>query len=663
MGWDGFGRVDAILMDFFARQDQARRNTKLLVFYFVCAVVLIVLSVYVASLFLFRGASTLRSRHGQTEFVLWNPRLFLFAAGGTLAVIACGSLVKTAQLSSGGRAVAESLGGRLVDTTTSDPDERKLLNVIEEMAIASGVPVPQVYVMDEEQGINAFAAGHTLQDAAIGVTRGCITNLKRDELQGVIGHEFSHILNGDMRVNLRLMGIIFGILCLAVIGRILLRTRGGSRDKNVLPLLGLVLVVLGWVGVFFGQLIQAAVSRQREFLADASAVQFTRNPDGLAGALKKIGALAEGSKMESEHAAEASHMFFGNPLSSSLLNSFATHPPLEERIRAIDPQWDGTFASLESTEAADVADILDAPRKPRSAFPPIIPGFPSGIGGLAGAVGAVIQAESVLPNVGNPTPEHLRYAVELRDALPEAVRIAARQPHGAAAILYALLLSESESMRATQLAELQQRVSPELLQQTRDLWPEISGIARQARLPLVNLALPALRQLRFEEFQVFSSTLQWLIESDDQIVLFEFVLQKIIQRQVEPQFTRARPATAQFYSAEPLASDFAVLLSALAHTGQSEPAAVAQAFQTGAPYTRLSRTPLALLAADACGLAEINTALDRLALAVPQIKKNAIEACARVVGADGVIQENEAELLRGIAETLDCPMPPFLQAA
>ena len=168
--------------------------------------------------------------------------------------------------------------------------------------------------------------------------------LTRDELQGVIGHEFSHILNGDMRLNLRLMGIIFGILCLAVIGRVLLYTRSrSSKDKNPLPLLGLALIVIGWVGVFFGRLIQAAVSRQREFLADASSVQFTRNPAGLAGALKKIGGLSYGSKLEAAHAEEASHMFFGNGMGESFFHLMDTHPPLAERIRAIDPSFDGTL--------------------------------------------------------------------------------------------------------------------------------------------------------------------------------------------------------------------------------------------------------------------------------------------------------------------------------
>lgn len=651
-------RLSPGYMDFFARQDQARRNTKWLVVYFILAVVLIVASVYFAFLFIFHGAANYQHRGQPPVFALWDPKLFFLAAGGTLAVIACGSLVKTAQLASGGSAVAESLGGRLVAANTNDPAERKLLNVVEEMAIASGVPTPQVYVMDDERGINAFAAGHNLNDAAIGVTRGCITTLKRDELQGVIGHEFSHILNGDMRLNLRLMGIIFGILCLAVIGRILLHSRGGNRGKNPLPLVGLVLILFGWIGVLFGRLIQSAVSRQREFLADAAAVQFTRNPDGLSGALQKIGALAEGSRMESEHATEASHMFFGNAVRKPFFNAFATHPPLAERIRAIDPHWDGKFAQISPVETEDYELAGDHTKKSPSPFPPIIPGFPAGVSGLTGA--AAISTKAILPSLGNPTSQHLRYAVELRDLLPESVRAAARHPQRACALLYALLLSDDEATRQSQLTQLADCTDAATYEQTVALGPEVAAISQRARLPVVNLALPALKQLTGDEFHRFNDNLTWLIESDDQIELFEFVLQKIIQHQLEPQLIGKRPATIQYYAVRPLLSDCAVLLSALAHTGQADPAAAANAFQTGAPYLRAGNDPFGLLASDQAGLAEIGKALDRLTLAAPQIKKNVLEACAHVVGADGSIHENEAELLRGIAEALDCPMPPFV---
>ena len=307
-------------MDFFARQDKARKKTKLLVFYFVVAVILIVVVNYLVALLVFAGVQSRQhhdDRYEQTPpLVLWNPQVFLGASLITLAIVSIGSAVKISQLAGGGSIVAESMGGRLVNSNTTDPDERKLLNVVEEMAIASGVPMPKVYVLDNEEGINAFAAGHTTGDAAVAVTRTCMAKLSRDELQGVIGHEFSHILNGDMRLNIQLMGVLFGILCLATVGRILLYARSGSRDKNPLPLIGIALLIIGSVGVFFGRLIQAAVSRQREFLADASSVQFTRNPAGLSGALQKVGGY--GSRIWSPNAPDAGHLFFGNAISDAL---------------------------------------------------------------------------------------------------------------------------------------------------------------------------------------------------------------------------------------------------------------------------------------------------------------------------------------------------------
>ena len=241
-------------MDFFERQDQARHSTRWLILYFGLAVISLVGATYfaVAALLLAGGPGG----------SFWDPETFLTVTVGTLAIIGVGSLSKTMELSQGGRAVATMLGGELINSDTRDADERKLLNIVEEMALASGVPVPPVYVLREEGGINAFAAGRSLSDAVIGVTRGGMKLLTRDELQGVIGHEFSHILNGDMRLNLRLMGIVFGIVCLATAGRVLLRLRSRGRS-NPLPALGLALVVIGALGAFFGRLIQAAVSRQR----------------------------------------------------------------------------------------------------------------------------------------------------------------------------------------------------------------------------------------------------------------------------------------------------------------------------------------------------------------------------------------------------------------
>ena len=651
-------------MDFFAQQDKTRRKTKLLVFYFAAAVAALIVAVYFASLVIFTGAQSHIHHYGeQPQFALWNPQLFLGVAVGVLAVIFIGSSYKTMALASGGSAVSEMMGGRAINPNSNDPDERKLLNVVEEMAIASGVPVPQVYVMDEEDGINAFAAGHKPGDATITVTRGCMKILSRDELQGVIGHEFSHILNGDMRLNLRLIGIIFGILCLAIIGRVLLQTaRGGGRGRgqNPLPLLGLLLLVVGYIGVFFGRLIQAAVSRQREFLADASSVQFTRNPGGITGALKKIGGLGEtGSRLSHAHAEELSHMFFGNGVSEPFIGLLETHPPLPERIRVFDPNFDGKFPCVRYDARDRPPEEISTPKRP-----PMPNIFGTLLGGAILASGdeekpPVIRSHSVLPNLGNPTPLHLKYAEQLRDSLPDSVKAAAREPLDAVALIYAMLLSPDDATRATQLAGLAKRVEPAIQQKTAALYPDVAKAAAHAHLPMVNLALGTLRHLTAEQFNQFSQTLQWLIESDGKIELFEFVLQKIILHHLGPQFDKTRPPTVQYYTLKPLVPDCAVVLSALANAGNSDAAEVQKAFEQGAPYLRAPDGDWGLLPREQCGVEQIDAALNRLSLAVPIIKKNLLEACIHTVGADGVILEGEAELLRAVADTLDCPMPPF----
>jgi Zn-dependent protease with chaperone function/uncharacterized tellurite resistance protein B-like protein len=649
-------------MDFFDRQDQARRNTKLLVVYFILGVAMLIVAVYAVTLGIFTGLSSRQHNvYGQeAQLVLWNPQLFLLAAVGTLAVIALGSGFKTLELAQGGSTVATMLGGRPVAPTTTDPDERKLRNVVEEIAIAAGVPVPQVYLLPEERGINAFAAGHSTSDAVVAVTAGAMKLLTRDELQGVIGHEFSHILNGDMRLNLRLMGVIFGILCLAVIGRVLLYTRSrSSKDKNPLPLLGLALIVIGWIGVVFGRLIQAAVSRQREFLADASSVQFTRNPAGLAGALRKIGGLSFGSKLEAAHAAEASHMFFGNGMGESFFHLMDTHPPLAERIRAIDPSFDGTFPPVSVAEVARAALRVAPP--PRSPIPFPFPGLPRAQGGMAGLAPPIIAAQTVMASTGNPTPAHIRYAEGLRVTIPASLQAAAREGLGASTLVYALLLSDDEAARRKQLDELTATTSAAVCQETLRILPDVQPVATHAKLPLVDLAIPGLRHLSPAQFQQFRAAVQKLVESDGEIDLFEYVLQKVVLRHLEPYFSQARKPVVQYYAIKPLAADCAILLSALAYLGQDEPDKIQFAFQQGAqPLSYAARVELRLLPKDECELAQVDGALNRLCQAVPQIKKNVLSACAQTVAAAGVIQEMEAELLRAIADTLDCPMPPFI---
>jgi Zn-dependent protease with chaperone function len=663
-------------VDFFERQEKARRSTAFLVFYFVVAIALMIVAVYLAVALIFTGFE-LKNAEADPSAAWSQLKVFVGSAFATLAVISMGSVFKTLSLARGGRAVAELLDGRLVNPNSTDAHERKLLNVVEEMAIASGVPVPQVYVMDGEAGINAFAAGHSASDAAISVTRGCMTMLTRDELQGVVAHEFSHLLNGDMKLNLRLMGLIFGILCLTVIGRVLIRTRG---KKNPLPLLGLALIIIGWVGVLFGRLIQAAVSRQREFLADASAVQFTRNPSGLAGALKKIGGIAGGSQLQSDRAEEASHLFFANGLKSRLFG-FATHPPLIERIRALDPSFDGNFPSVvlpdTPVEGAPpplpgVSPLVEshppAPPSPSQPPPPPLPtAKPPPLPTvrpppLPGAPATVAQ-QSVIAAIGRPRTEHLQYAVDLHQAVPASIQSAAHDPLGAHALVCAFLLSEDATAREKQLEELSRTTSDAVRQETVRIWPDVRGIPPHARIPLVDLALPALRRFSPAQFEQFRGAVNALIASDNKTDLFEFMLQKIVMRHLDTRFYPERRPVTQFYDLRPLARDAGILLSATAYAGADDATQAQAAFAKGAESLgRTARTEIPWLPPSECDLTHLEAALDRFAQSVPQIKKNVLTACAETVAFDAAIQPREAELLRAIADALDCPIPPFLQA-
>ena len=476
-------------MDFFQHQESARRKTGLLVFYFIVAVVLIVLLVYgivVGAIVLSGSRGT---PGGASVRSVWDPGLFGGVALLTLALIGGGSAYRIASLASGGHNVAEMMGGRPLAPQTTDPDERKIKNVVEEMAIASGTPVPPVYLLEKEDGINAFAAGWGPGDAVIGVTRGCIRNLTRDELQGVIAHEFSHILNGDMRLNIRLIGVLYGILLISITGWIIFRSTAGAgrlddrrdgerRGANPWPFVGLALYILGYVGVLFGNLIKAAVSRQREYLADASAVQFTRNPDGIVGALKKIGALAEGSRIAAPEAQEASHLFFGDGI-GHFLGFLATHPPLVDRIRRLDPSFDGDFSKVRliTTEPAEPAARSGAVLAPQ-----VRPGR---------GVFAFNPAQ-VVDRVGTVEPQQLAYASALLTSLPDSLKSLAYDIFGAEAIVLALLVDhQNEAVRAAQLDRLARHVEPALRREVENILPLVHRLTPELRLPLVSIAVPA----------------------------------------------------------------------------------------------------------------------------------------------------------------------------
>ncbi|MYA09446.1 MAG: M48 family metallopeptidase [Holophagales bacterium] len=624
--------------DFFRQQDIARRNTGRLVLLFVSAVLAIVVSVLAFAAALI----ALFSRDPATNAPDWvaatDPQRLILILVATLVVVVGGSLVRIAELRAGGRLVAEELGGRLLSPNTSEPAERRLLNVVEEMAIASGISAPPVYLMDGEAGINAFAAGLTPEDAVVGITRGAATALDRDELQGVIAHEFSHILNGDMRLNLRLMGMLHGIFLIGAIGYVLLRVR-----VTTLVVIGASLSVLGFSGTFFGNLIKAAVSRQREFLADASAVQFTRQPGGIAGALKKIGGLATGSRVESPNAPQASHMFFGRA-TSGLNAVFSTHPPLEERITRIEPSWDGEFPEL----PAEVIEALTAASPVSTAE------------GEARAVAGGDVATAV-SRVGQPTFAHLQYAAELIDGLPEPVVQAAREPYGARAAVYALLLDPAPEPRRSQLRRLEAAADQGVYEETLRLAPCIEQLGRRMRLPLLEIALPALRVLSSWQYRRFQENLVDLVEADDVIDLFEWSLQRILLRDMQASFGRLGPRRVRHASVRSVASSLAVLMSVLAYVGDRNPQAAERAFAAG--WRVLSLPEWRLLPHEACGFTELDAALVELDRSLPQVKKRTLKAAAACITADRQVTVDETELLRAVSASMSCPMPPILRSS
>ena len=617
-------------MDFFDKQERAQQKTRLLVVYFVFAVVGITLTLHVVFALML-------------DLPLTDWGLLGIVSAGVAASVVIGSTVKTIELSQGGRVVAAMLGGTPVDLNSADPAERRLINVVEEMSLASGVPVPEIYVLDDKT-INAFAAGHGPGDTAIGVTRGCIDRLNRDELQGVIGHEFSHILHGDMRLNIRLIGILNGILFLAVIGGILLRISAyGSRDSSsredknsgsitiMFMAGGLALYLVGWIGVFFGKLIKAAVSRQREFLADASAVQYTRNPDGLAGALAKIGKFS--SSLLSPRAEEASHLFFGNGVGDSWLALFATHPPIEERIAEIAPGFE--------LEAATVTP------------PPTVPPAPPSPDRTAGA-------SAGLPGQLLPGQPRVAAAAALLAGLPEYSLTASHELHGACALLYSLLLSEDQAVRDAQTALL--AADPTVRDEAVAMFQRRGGLSSAQKIGLVDITIPTLRHLSPGQYAAFRKNITGLVEADGQIRLFEYTLQKILLRHLDLSFTNATGPAVRFKSLMPLLPDVGVILSALASSGDGTPTQRDEAFRAGVVELLVKPSSFPLERSETIDLKSFDAALDRLAEAAPDVKRTVLTACGSAVMRDGGVNDAEVELLRAIADTLDCPVPPFVRA-
>jgi Zn-dependent protease with chaperone function len=659
-------------VDFFAHQDKARRNTTLLVFYFVITVLIIMATVYFALMAVL--AFSTANKPQQIDFFSFHPQLLVGVILSVGSVIAAGSLYQTWMLSGDGSAVALQLGGIKVQPNTRDLDERILLNVVEEMALASGTPVPPVYVMQNEQGINAFAAGTSPQNAVVGVTRGCIETLSRDELQGVIAHEFSHILNGDMKLNIRLMGLLHGILLIAMIGYGLFRiasqmpVRSSGKDDDAkgaaafviaMFLFGAMLLGIGYTGVFFAGLIQAAVSRQREFLADASAVQFTRNPLGIAGALKRIGGWKSKSLVRATYAKEASHLFFSQGLAAQF---FATHPPLELRIRRIEPTFSGKFETTARAihSESDVVDprTLGFQRKSTAA---------SASSAHEAAVAGVGRFETTpktaVDHIGNPEDEHIEQAHRLMQEIDSQLVSEVHEPFGAMAIIYGLLCAPpSDSVRSSQL-ELLGKSAPEgIAGHTKKLLPKIDALLVEQRLPLACMALPALDQLSDSQTGAFRTLVRRLIDADRRWTIFEYALQRYITRRI---VLRKDTATEPRISDQQMQASFVQVLSTLAHVGGNSHAE--SAFDAGwqsldQHIFGVQKSP-SIIDRDQCSLKQFDLALDRLSLIHIKHKRHILDALAECIVFDERSTINEVELLRVISDALGCPMPPVLDLA
>lgn len=645
-------------MDFFGHQDQARKRTKQLIVLFVMALfTLIFLTNLLVAGFLWGNPDFFPSTSGTDikdpslldifHYMSWQSWLIISSI--VCSFVGLAYLYKAVKLSGGGSSIAQTLGGRLLHPDTEEFYEKRLLNIVEEMAIASGMPVPQVYLMDDEIGINAFAAGFQPSDAVIGVTQGCLTKLSRLQLQGVIGHEFSHILNGDMRMNMRLIAILFGLLCVGLLGRFILQFGSGhrsshSRKKDGLPIffMGFGFMVLGYSGVFFGKIIQSAVSRQREYLADASAVQFTRDPQAIAEALKVIGYGGVGSAIGHSRREEFSHAFFGNAINPYFNFNFgflSSHPKLEQRIRRIDKHWDGEWVKPQTLQQAHAESPQLAPKK--KIRPEEL------LTGVAAAMTAAIDFDA---------PQSAAEGKRLQDDIDAEAELslAAHNPMTARGLCYTLLLAPATSpIHEQQLALIKQFCGEGVFQSVNQLIPLAVVLNESKRLPLIDKAIPALKLLSPDQFTEFKQLLIKLVQADGKIDLFEWCLYRMILQYLNPTFGKAKPIKAKYGNAKKIASEIETVLSFVANHGHDSLEDSLASFEIAISTAGFEGLRLQ---AKTDSFKSFNVALSTLTQAYPHIKGRIMKALAACVQAQGV-ETVERELVQTIAALLECPTP------
>lgn len=649
-------------MNFFAAQDRARQTSRRLVAAYIVATIIIVLGVTVlvgVAMFKFSEAGYgYASQLGFAEgefFAQQGPVLVGTAIATTLLILGA-SLFKTSVLSAGGGSVATGMGGTLVPADVQDPLRRRLRNVVEEIAIASGVPVPEIYVLEEERGINAFAAGFTPSDAAVAVTRGTLEILDRDELQGVIAHEFSHILNGDMRLNIRLMGVLYGIMVLGLIGRMIVR--GGHhasiissrRDRGapVTILIGLGLVIIGGIGVFFARIIKAGVSRQRESLADASAVQFTRQTAGIANALKKIGGYSAGSLITSADPEEVSHMLFGE--GGKFWGLFATHPPLVERIQALDPSF----------KASDFPKVDPRQRKTSSSPDAVHRGFADDMTTALASGGVAVLPDSIAESVGQPESAHIEYAQQLRQSVPESLYAAAHSPEFAYLLTIALILHRDGNTVDRQLSLAKEQLGAERTSLLRRYYDELATIGAEFRLPLLAIAFPALKLRPAQHLSYLVSLATRMIEIDGEIDFYEFCFYRILMSSLGQAVDPSGRRTAIRARKKELRSATIDLLRVLAKHGNESEDQSNAAFRAGRETLGTWAQDYEYQSDQSFSVAVLDHSLDVLLGLNSKGKETLLRAISATAAHDARLSIGEAELIRAVCATLDYPLPPIL---
>jgi Zn-dependent protease with chaperone function len=664
-------------VDFFAAQELRRKKTKWLVLMYAAAIAFITIGIYAV----IAVALATQAPPGNTGG-FFNPVIFGIVALVNVVVIGGASLYKTTELRSGGQQIASMMGGVRVPASTTDFAERRLLNVVEEMALASGVSVPPVYIMGNEPGINAFAAGYSPADAVIGVNRGTIEQLNRDELQGVIAHEFSHILNGDMRMNIRLIGVLFGIQMLAMIGYFILRafgTSGRTRSRSnndkgggaiaMIMAVAVAFLVFGSIGQFFARLIKASISRQREYLADASAVQFTRYPDGLGGALKMIGSSSAGSVIQSEEAEELSHMFFASGLKSSFIGMFSTHPPLVPRIQKLDDRFDGNFKGYLSirkkmAEARAKRRAQEEKKRERQPITPIGKLFPKEI-----AEKFSIDPEILLATIGTPNLDDVQRSRELIGELPKSISEAAHHPYSARCVAFATLMSDDDNMRQQQLKLIGQSEGVRTYETTMKLLPKVEELHLVFRLPVLEMIQGSLSDLSPEQYVKFRETVCGLVQLDNKTSLFEFVVRHHLLMHLDRRFNVSRPPSIKYEKTTSLIREIELMLSAFASasiTGSiledakaPDADTVQQSYRLAMQVVGFGDAAESKAKLKSWEVDQLEVCMQKLQRSSPLVKKQFLKAAAILITFDHEITIAEAEFFRAVAESLDCPVPVF----